>query len=644
MIDPLWVPTKQKITSSNMDIFRRKLNDEFNLNLSNYSKLHRWSIQNIDDFWEYVWYDTKIKHSKSFNTIVDDENKMPGAKWFVGSELNFAENLLRIKSDKIALEFYGENKIKYTLTYNQLHALVSKVSYSLKKMGLCKGDRVAAIMPNIPETIVFMLASVSLGAIWSSCSPDFGVKGILDRFSQIEPKILFSTDGYLFKGKVIDITDNVSNIKNTISSIKNLIIVPYVNISIPFNFISWDEITNNNSDSIDYEQLPFDHPLYIMYSSGTTGKPKSIVHSAGGTLIQHFKELKYHVNLSSNDKIFYYTTCGWMMWNWLVSSLAFGATLVLYDGNPFFPEPSHLLKVMNENQLTIFGTSAKYIAHVKSLGIHPNKIGNFSKLKTILSTGSPLTDDLFDFVYKSWKKNVLLSSISGGTDIISCFALGNPCLPVNKGELQCLGLGMSVQSYDLNGKSKIDVKGELVCNKAFPSMPIYFWNDSSGEKFHSAYFDIYNNVWAHGDFILINQTGGVKIFGRSDSTLNPGGVRIGTSEIYETVNMIDCIEDSLAIGQKWNHDERIILFILMKKNITFNDSIKQKIIKRIKENCSPRHLPSFILPIKDIPYTINGKKVEVAVKNIINGIEPNNKESLSNPESLDMFKNIKELN
>ncbi len=644
MIDPLWVPTKQKITSSNMDIFRRKLNDEFNLNLSNYSKLHRWSIQNIDDFWEYVWYDTKIKHSKSFNTIVDDENKMPGAKWFVGSELNFAENLLRIKSDKIALEFYGENKIKYTLTYNQLHALVSKVSYSLKKMGLCKGDRVAAIMPNIPETIVFMLASVSLGAIWSSCSPDFGVKGILDRFSQIEPKILFSTDGYLFKGKVIDITDNVSNIKNTISSIKNLIIVPYVNISIPFNFISWDEITNNNSDSIDYEQLPFDHPLYIMYSSGTTGKPKSIVHSAGGTLIQHFKELKYHVNLSSNDKIFYYTTCGWMMWNWLVSSLAFGATLVLYDGNPFFPEPSHLLKVMNENQLTIFGTSAKYIAHVKSLGIHPNKIGNFSKLKTILSTGSPLTDDLFDFVYKSWKKNVLLSSISGGTDIISCFALGNPCLPVNKGELQCLGLGMSVQSYDLNGKSKIDVKGELVCNKAFPSMPIYFWNDSSGEKFHSAYFDIYNNVWAHGDFILINQTGGVKIFGRSDSTLNPGGVRIGTSEIYETVNMIDCIEDSLAIGQKWNDDERIILFILMKKNITFNDSIKQKIIKRIKENCSPRHLPSFILPIKDIPYTINGKKVEVAVKNIINGIEPNNKESLSNPESLDMFKNIKELN
>jgi len=644
MIDPLWVPTKQKITSSNMDIFRRKLNDEFNLNLSNYSKLHRWSIQNIDDFWEYVWYDTKIKHSKSFNTIVDDENKMPGAKWFVGSELNFAENLLRIKSDKIALEFYGENKIKYTLTYNQLHALVSKVSYSLKKMGLCKGDRVAAIMPNIPETIVFMLASVSLGAIWSSCSPDFGVKGILDRFSQIEPKILFSTDGYLFKGKVIDITDNVYTIKNTISSIKNLIIVPYVNISIPFNFISWDEITNNNSDSIDYEQLPFDHPLYIMYSSGTTGKPKSIVHSAGGTLIQHFKELKYHVNLSSNDKIFYYTTCGWMMWNWLVSSLAFGATLVLYDGNPFFPEPSHLLKVMNENQLTIFGTSAKYIAHVKSLGIHPNKIGNFSKLKTILSTGSPLTDDLFDFVYKSWKKNVLLSSISGGTDIISCFALGNPCLPVNKGELQCLGLGMSVQSYDLNGKSKIDVKGELVCNKAFPSMPIYFWNDSSGEKFHSAYFDIYNNVWAHGDFILINQTGGVKIFGRSDSTLNPGGVRIGTSEIYETVNMIDCIEDSLAIGQKWNHDERIILFILMKKNITFNDSIKQKIIKRIKENCSPRHLPSFILPIKDIPYTINGKKVEVAVKNIINGIEPNNKESLSNPESLDMFKNIKELN
>jgi len=495
-------------------------------------------------------------------------------------------------------------------------------------------------MPNMPETVICMLAASSLGMIWSSCSPDFGAKGILDRFKQINPSILISVDGYFFKGKKYDIIDKILNVSEAINSIENVVVINNISKKKYNKFISWEEINNNPSTDVLFEQLPFDYPLFIMYSSGTTGKPKSIVHSLGGTLIQHIKELKYHVNLTREDKIFYFTTCGWMMWNWLISSLFFGSTIVLYEGSPFYPQNDNLLKTMDEIKISIFGTSAKYISYLKSNNHTPSQTGNFKNMKTILSTGSPLTEDMYDFVYQKWKKDVQLSSISGGTDIISCFALGNPVLPVYRGELQCIGLGMSVKSYDSEGKHQFDYKGELVCDKAFPSMPIFFWNDNKNREYKKAYFCKFPNVWTHGDYISINKNNGVKIFGRSDATLNPGGVRIGTSEIYKVIDSIEYIDDSLAVGKKFDDDEKIILFVKLSKSKVLTSKMKSKIIQELKTECSPRHVPAYIIQIKDIPYTVNGKKVEIAVKNIINGIKPNNISSLVNPESLDLYKNI----
>ncbi len=642
----MWQPTEEQINNSQMMDYMQLVNQKFGLSLKKYSQLYDWSIEKAEDFWGSFWEYSQIIHHSPYSQVVDDLGKMPGAKWFDGATLNFTENLLRYRDDKIAIHFYGEDGTQSSLSYRELHDQVSRLARSMREMGIVKNDRVAGFMPNIPETIITMLATASIGAIWSSCSPDFGIKGVLDRFQQIEPKLIFAADGYLYNGKTIDCLSKLKNILTYLPSIKKTIIVPFAgdsNTNVIKNSMLWNDFLHKDSGDIIFEQLPFDHPLYIMYSSGTTGLPKSIVHSAGGTLIQHLKELKLHTDLTQNDKIFYFTTCGWMMWNWLISSLAVGATIVLYDGSPLYPDGTALLKMADDLGITVFGTSAKYIASLESAGIKPKQISSFPKLRTILSTGSPLVEENFDFVYGEWKEDVQLASISGGTDIISCFALGNPILPVRRGELQCRGLGMKVESYNEKGMSVRNEKGELVCTQAFPSMPIYFWNDSNGEKYHSAYFDTYPGIWHHGDYLKINDFGGVKIYGRSDTTLNPGGIRIGTAEIYQTVERFNEVEDSLVISQPWQNDERIILFLKMKDRITLTNSLKTRVKKSIRESCTHRYVPAIIIAVEDIPYTINGKKVELAVKQVIQNIEVKNIDSLVNPSILDFYKDILEL-
>ena len=642
----MWQPTEEQINNSQMMDYIQFVNQNFGLSLKDYSQLYDWSIEKAEDFWGSFWEYSQIIHHSPYSQVVDDLGKMPGAKWFDGATLNFAENLLRNRGDKIAILFQGEDGTQSSLTYKELHDQVSRLARSMREMGIVKNDRVAGFMPNIPETIITMLATASIGAIWSSCSPDFGIKGVLDRFQQIEPKLIFAADGYLYNGKTIDCLSKLKNILTDLPSIKKTIIVPFAgdyNTNIIKNSMLWNDFLHKDSGDIIFEQLPFDHPLYIMYSSGTTGLPKSIVHSTGGTLIQHLKELKLHTDLTQNDKIFYFTTCGWMMWNWLISSLAVGATIALYDGSPFYPDGTALLKMAYDLGITVFGTSAKYIASLESFGIKPNKILSFPKLRTILSTGSPLVEENFDFVYREWKEDVQLASISGGTDIISCFALGNPILPVRRGELQCRGLGMKVEAFNDEGNPVENEKGELVCTEAFPSMPLYFWNDPNGEKYQSAYFNTYPNIWHHGDYLEINDFGGVKIYGRSDTTLNPGGVRIGTAEIYQTVERFNEVEDSLVIGQPWQNDERIILFLKMKDQSVLSEELIKQIKKSIRESCSPRHVPTKIIAVAEIPYTINGKKVELAVKQIIQNQNVINKDALVNPESLDYYKEMEEL-
>jgi len=642
----MWQPTEEQINNSQMMDYMQLVNQKFGLSLKKYSQLYDWSIEKAEDFWESFWEYSQIIHHSPYSQVVDDLGKMPGAKWFDGATLNFAENLLRHRDNKIAIRFHGEDGEQSSLPYKELHDQVSRLAHSMREMGIVKNDRVVGFMPNIPETIIAMLATSSIGAIWSSCSPDFGIKGVLDRFQQIEPKLIFAADGYLYNGKTIDCLSKLKQILTDLPSIKKTIIVPFAgdsNTNVIKNSMLWNDFLHKGSGDIIFEQLPFDHPLYIMYSSGTTGLPKSIVHSAGGTLIQHLKELKLHTDLTQNDKIFYFTTCGWMMWNWLISSLAVGATIVLYDGSPLYPDGTALLKMADDLGITVFGTSAKYIASLESAGIKPKQISSFPKLRTILSTGSPLVEENFDFVYGEWKEDVQLASISGGTDIISCFALGNPILPVRRGELQCRGLGMKVESYNEKGMSVRNEKGELVCTQAFPSMPIYFWNDSNGKKYQSAYFDVYPNIWHHGDYLEINDFGGVKIYGRSDTTLNPGGIRIGTAEIYQTVERFNEVEDSLVISQPWQNDERIILFLKMKDRITLTNSLKTRVKKSIRESCTYRYVPAKIIAVEDIPYTINGKKVELAVKQVIQNIEVKNIDSLVNPSILDFYKDILEL-
>ncbi len=645
---PLWVPGQEWIETANITGFTRLVNKTFGKNFSTYDELYRWSIEESASFWEFMWEYGDVIHSRKYDRVVRNFETMLECRWFEGARLNFAENLLRFRDERTALIFKGEGQEIESITYRDLYKQVSGLSRALKKMGVKSGDRVAGYMPNRIETIVAMLASTSIGAIWSSCSPDFGVKGALDRFGQIDPKVLFTADGYFFKGKTFDSLEKVREFSRQLPTLEKIVVVPYtkerpglegLNNAVYYG----DFLGNGGEGDIEFEQLPFDHPVYILYTSGTTGPPKCIVHGAGGTLLQQLKELILHTDLKKDDTIFYFTTCGWMMWNWLVSSLAVGSTILLYDGHPFYPEPGELFRLAEEVGLNIFGTSAVYIASLEKAGVKPGECFDLRPLKAVLSTGSPLTEGSFEYVYRDIKNDLCLSSISGGTDIVSCFALGNPTLPVYKGEIQCRGLGMKVEVFDEYGNSVINQKGELVCTAPFPSMPVYFWNDPGREKYRSAYFDVFPNVWHHGDYARITETGGVTIYGRSDATLKPGGVRIGTAEIYRQLEAFPEIADSLVVGQRWNEDQRVILFVKMAEGHSLTEDLQDRIRQSIKANASPRHMPAKIIEIDDIPYTINMKKVEVAVSKIIHGQEVKNRESLTNPESLDLYKDLPEL-
>jgi len=643
----LWQPSEERIKSTNMYRFMTLVNEKFGKSFKDYSALWDWSVNNLEDFWGLAWDFIKIKATQKYDKVIENPTQMPGARFFVNSKLNFAENLLQFRNERLALIFRGEDAVRRTLTYNQLYDEVAKTAASLRKMGIKKGDRVVGFVPNMPESIIAMLAATSIGAVWSSCSPDFGIKGVLDRFGQTKPRVLFTADGYFFKGKPMDSIERIAGIVKELPSLEKIVVIPYVSqtpdISALPHAVMFKDFKDPGARDIVFEPMNFDDPLYIMYSSGTTGLPKCMAQSVGGVLLHQKKELVLHTDLREEDTIFYFTTCGWMMWNWLTCSLSVGATLVLYDGNPFHPGPDALWKMAQDEKITIFGTSAGYIEALKNAGVKPGKQFDLTPLKSVLSTGSPLSDENFEFIYTEVKEDIQLASISGGSDLNGCFALGNPMGPVYTGELQCRGLGMKVFAYDETGTPIIGKQGELVCTAPFPSMPIFFWGDTDGSKYRSAYFDSYPNIWTHGDFIMVTERGGVIMYGRSDATLNPGGVRIGTAEIYRRLDAMPELEDSVVVGQPWNNDVRVILFVKLTPGYKLDDALKKKITADIRVNASPRHVPAKIIECPDVPYTLNMKKVELAVKKMIEGKEVKNKDALKNPEALDFFGNIAEL-
>ena len=646
--NPLWVPDGLSILQSNLHAFQEKIKTDLGLEFDQYQKLHKWSVSHPEQFWAQVWEFGDVRCSIKWDRVLENPDQFPGAKWFPGARLNFAENLLRDRSDRIAIVSRLENGTRRTLSYSELYEKVAACAQGLRELGVISGDRVAGFMPNVPETIVAMLATSAVGAVWSSCSPDFGINGVMDRFGQITPKVLFACDGYFYNGKTLNSLPKLKEICSRIESIERLVLIPVTGqkiqeTGIP-NTILFNEFwENHGAQELRFEQLPFDHPLYIMYSSGTTGVPKCIVHGAGGSLIQHLKEHQLHTNLKPEDVLFFFTTCGWMMWNWLVTGLASKATIVLYDGSPLYPQPESLFDIATQEKISIFGVSAKYIAALKKSGVRPIQTHELNNLKTILSTGSPLSDDSFRYVYDDIKSDVALASISGGTDILSAFVLGHPHLPVWEGEIQCKALGMAVEIWDENGSSVIGQKGELVCIKPFPSAPIYFWNDHENQKYLSAYFDTFPGIWAQGDYAEITEHGGLIIYGRSDAVLNPGGVRIGTAEIYRQVEKLEEVIDSICVGQDWQGDVRVILFVVLRVGCKLSKELKTNIIDTIRKETTPRHVPAKIIAVTDIPRTISGKIVELAVRKVIHNQPVKNTDALANPEALKLFEDLNEL-
>ncbi len=631
---PLWTPSAERAAATELARFMRRAGK------SSYEELHRWSVQSSPEFWNLVWDFCEVKGEKGERTLVDG-GRMPGAKWFPDGRLNYAENLLKGKGE--AIVFWGEERIKRRVTHEQLYRLVSRLAQALADAGVRKGDRVAGYLPNVPEATAALLATASLGAVWSSCSPDFGVQGVLDRFGQIEPKILLCADGYLYGGKEFDSQEKAAQVAERLPSVEEVVVVDYLGMPVTAGTSLYEFLDPFDAEPIRFEPVEFNHPLYILYSSGTTGVPKCIVHGTGGTLLQHLKEHRLHTDVRPGDRLFYFTTLGWMMWNWLVSGLASGATLLLYDGSPFVGRGKVLFDFAEAEGMTHFGTSAKFIDALAKGGLKPRETHRLDKLRAVLSTGSPLAPEGFDYVYSEVKSDVCLSSISGGTDIVSCFVLGNPVGPVWRGEIQAKGLGMAVEVFDEAGKAVKNQKGELVCTQPFPSMPIGFWNDPDGARYRAAYFEKYPNVWRHGDWSEETEHGGVVIYGRSDAVLNPGGVRIGTAEIYRQVEKLEEVVESLVIGQDWEGDVRVVLFVKLKEGVSLDDALIAHIKRRIRDNTTPRHVPAKIVPVADIPRTKSGKIVELAVREVVHGRPVKNKEALANPEALEHFRDRPEL-
>jgi acetoacetyl-CoA synthetase len=632
----LWTPSPERAARSELARFMKLAGKR------DYAELHRWSVEHSPEFWSLMWDYGKVRGEKGGRILINPE-RMPGAKWFPEGRLNYAENLLRERDATPAMVFWGEDRVKRYLSKRQLHDLVSRIAQALADLGVKKGDRVAGYLPNMPEATAAMLAAASLGAIWSSCSPDFGVQGVLDRFGQIEPKVLLCADGYLYGGKEFDCQEKAAQILDKLPSVEECVVVDYLGAPATAGTSLYDFLEPFSPKPLDFEPVEFNHPLFILYSSGTTGVPKCIVHGTGGTLLQHLKEHRLHSDVKPGDRLFYFTTLGWMMWNWLASGLASGATLLLYDGSPFVQKGKLLFDMADAEGMTHFGTSAKFIDSIAKVPLRPKETHRLEHLRAILSTGSPLLPEGFDYVYQNVKSDVCLSSISGGTDIVSCFVLGNPMGPVWKGEIQAKGLGMAVAVFDENASSVRGEKGELVCTKPFPSMPVGFWNDADGARYKAAYFEKYPGVWRHGDWCEETEHGGFVIYGRSDAVLNPGGVRIGTAEIYRQVEQLDEVAEALVIGQEWQGDVRVVLFIRLREGETLSQELEMKIKRRIRENTTPRHVPAKILQVTDIPRTRSGKIVELAVRDVVHGRAVKNSEALANPEALEQFRGRKEL-